>query len=151
LHDTFNELHAMSSGRGVFDWHCNACRVQLVSLYISAPASIPSVQMPGVLRMLSMKRKCIKQNWIFQYSEGSDCSYIKKQNGKDVPVTGWEAYRVVRRREHYIFYTIGSQMAVRLSCALVVRYSLETFSIFGTNFCYRLTQSQSFGAAWSIR
>jgi hypothetical protein len=30
LHDTFNELHAMSSGRGVFDWHCNACRVQLV-------------------------------------------------------------------------------------------------------------------------
>jgi hypothetical protein len=20
----------MSSGRGVFDWHCNACRVQLV-------------------------------------------------------------------------------------------------------------------------
>jgi hypothetical protein len=33
LHDTFNELHAMSSGRGVFDWHCNACRVQLVNKY----------------------------------------------------------------------------------------------------------------------
>jgi hypothetical protein len=34
---------------------------------------------------------------------------------KAIPVTGRRAHRIVRRRGSHIFYTIGSQMAMRLS------------------------------------
>jgi hypothetical protein len=46
-----------------------------------------------------------------------------------------EAHRVVRRRGSHIFYTIGSQMAVRLSA---LRADLPPFNprkILGTHFC----------------
>jgi hypothetical protein len=51
-----------------------------------------------------------------------------------------EAYWDVRRRGSHVFYTVGSQMALRLS-ALSAGRALHPRKIPGTHFCYRLSHS----------
>jgi hypothetical protein len=50
---------------------------------------------------------------------GLTCSNVAKQvapmNNQGPCNRPWKAHRVVRRRGSHIFYTIGSQMAVRMS------------------------------------
>jgi hypothetical protein len=60
-----------------------------------------------------------------------------------------EAHGVVGRRGSHIFYTIGSQMAVRLS-ALRTGHPLLPGKIPGTHFCYRASRTPGFSAAGNI-
>jgi hypothetical protein len=57
----------------------------------------------------------------------------------------------VRRRGSHIFYTIGSQMAVRLSALRAGRPPFTPKKIPGTHFCQRLSRSQGHSAAGKIR
>jgi predicted RNA binding protein YcfA (HicA-like mRNA interferase family) len=61
-----------------------------------------------------------------------------------------KAHRVMRHRGSHIFYTIGSQMEVRLS-PLHAGRPLQPRKIPGTNFCLRPSRPQGHSAAGRIR
>jgi hypothetical protein len=61
-----------------------------------------------------------------------------------------EVHKVVRRRGSHIFWTIGSEMAVRLSSSRAGR-PLPPRKISSTNFCQRLSRNQGLSAAGRIR
>jgi hypothetical protein len=61
-----------------------------------------------------------------------------------------KVYRVVRRRRSYIFYTVGSQTAVRMSTLLASR-ALPPEIYSSTNFCYKLSKPQGHNAAGRMR
>jgi hypothetical protein len=61
-----------------------------------------------------------------------------------------EAHGVARGWSSHIFYTIGSQMVVRLS-ALHAGHPLHPKKIPGTHFCYTLSQFWGHNAAGKIR
>jgi hypothetical protein len=57
----------------------------------------------------------------------------------------------MRRRGFHIFWTIDSQMAVRLSALRADRPPFTPRKIPGTHFCYRLSRPQGHSAAGGIR
>jgi hypothetical protein len=61
-----------------------------------------------------------------------------------------KAHRAVRRRGSHIFYTIGSQMVVRLS-ALHADHPLAPRKIPGTHFCQRPSWPQGHSVAGRVR
>jgi hypothetical protein len=78
-------------------------------------------------------------------SSGNLSLVRQKCKGKQVKLTQYqavEAHRFVRPWGSHIFYTIGSQMAVRLSALRTGRHA---------NFCQRLSRSQGYSAAGKIR
>jgi hypothetical protein len=63
--------------------------------------------------------------------------YLRIYLRKDVNLSVWQAlegHRIVRRRSSHIFYTIGSEMALRLS-ALGAMGPFTPIKIPGTYFC----------------
>jgi hypothetical protein len=53
-----------------------------------------------------------------------------------------KAHRVVGRRGSYILWTVGSQVAVRLSALRADRPPFTSRKIAGTHFCYKLSRPQ---------
>jgi hypothetical protein len=98
-------------------------------LYFSTVFTLPFLSVPPllsssifILLFLSLFPYCF-----FQFLPVS----IK---GKVIPVTGRPAREVVRRRGSHIFWTVGSEMAVRLSALRVCR-PLPPRNTPGTHFC----------------